>query len=300
MQSLGNPEISGNSNHSRRNHAKGEHFPVYFSQFYNHHPLNLMKNKLLYGLAALVMGTALQAQDESAVQKEIEKTREVISQYVKTRQEIARVKNEWKAYQELTQRRINLYEQEIRQLNETIQTAEEQTTQAEREIAGIKEEIAVLESANKIVADALPPLEDKMRELNQYFPKPLKDKVRNLVQQLGKSRQASDRMAIVIGILNEVDKFNAEFNFDTSEKKLPDGETRLVDVIYLGLSIAYYADKDGQVGGIGVPAEGDWEWSERNDLAPAIRDAILYYNGDIKPAVLVDLPIEIQNLTIGN
>lgn len=261
-----------------------------------------MKKKLLYGLVALLAGATLHAQDtnQEEVQKEIEKTREVISKYVKTRQEIARVKNEWKAYQELTQRRVDLYEREIRQLSDTIQQAEEETTQAEREISRIRDEIAVLRSANDIVAKALPEMENHLRELYQYFPKPLKTKVQRLVQQLGKGRQASDRMAIVIGILNEVDKFNAEFNFDTDEKTLPSGETVLVDVIYLGLGVAYYADKDGTVGGIGIPAEGEWNWTERNDLAPAIRDAVLYYNGDIKPAMLVELPVEIQNVTIGN
>lgn len=259
-----------------------------------------MNKSLLTGLAALVLAVPMQAQDEQAIRMEIEKTREVIAQYVKTRQEIARVKNEWKSYQELSERRIDLYEREIRQLSETISAAEEQTTQAEREIAKIRDEISVLRGANDIVGKALPSMEDKVRELYQYFPAPLKTKVQRLVQQLGKSRQASDRMAIVIGVLNEVDKFNAEFNFDTQEKTLPSGETRLVDVIYVGLSVAYYADKEGSVGGIGVPAEGGWSWTEDNGLAPAIRDAVLYYNDEIKPAMLVELPVEVQDLTIGN
>ena len=259
-----------------------------------------MNKKILYGLAALLAGATLQAQDEAAVQKEIAKAREVISKYVETRQEIARVKNEWRAYQELTQRRINLYEQEVRQLRELIQNAEEQTTQAEREIAGIKEQIAVLRQANNIVLQALPAFEDKLRELYTFFPKPLKTKVQSLVQQLGKPKQASDRMAILIGIMNEVDKFNAEFNFARDEKTLPSGETVVVNVIYLGLATAYYANTEGTIGGVGVPASGEWIWTERNDLAPAIRDSVLYYNGDIKPAMLVELPVEIQNLSVGN
>ncbi len=259
-----------------------------------------MNKKILYGLAALVAGSTLHAQDEAAVQKEIAKAREVIAQYVDTRQAIAKVKNEWSSYQELTERRIDLYEREIKQLRDQIQAAENETTQAERRIAAIREDIATLRSANDIVASAMPAYENQMRELYQYFPRPLKNKVQPLVQQLGKPRQASDRMALVIGILNEVDKFNAEFNFDTDEKRLPSGETKLVDVIYLGLAVAYYSDKDGKVGGVGVPAAGEWSWTERNDLAPAIRDAVLYYNGDIKPAMLVDLPVEISSVSIGN
>lgn len=264
-----------------------------------------MKKPILYGLSILFAASSLPAQDSdspssSEVQKEIERARTVISKYVDTRQEIARAKNEWQSYRELTERRINLYEMEIEQLRETIDDAEADTTQAEREIDRIKDEISVLREANDLVDEALPDMEDKLRELNQYFPKPLKSKVQRMVQQLGKGRQASDRMAVVIGILNEVDKFNSEFNFDTDEKTLDSGETKLVDVIYLGLAVAYYADSDGTIGGVGTPAEGEWNWEERNDLAQSIRNAVLYYNGDIKPALLVDLPVDLQNLTIGN
>lgn len=260
-----------------------------------------MKRILLIGLSCCFGFSGLTAQDksEAAVIKEIERAREVIAQYVGTRQTIARVKNEWEAYRELTQRRIDLYQSEISSLEETIADAQEDTTQAEREIAAIRDEINELRSATRIVEDALPEFENKLRELNQYFPRPLKAKVQRLVQQLGKSRRVADRMAIVIGILNEVDKFNANFNFDTDEKQIG-SETKLVDVIYVGLAIGYYADREGTVGGILIPAEGEWKAEERNDLAPAIRESILYYNGDIKPALLVDLPIEIQDLTIGN
>lgn len=259
-----------------------------------------MNKKLLYGLAALAACPLLQAQDTNSVQKEIERTREIISQYVRTRQEIARVKNEWIAYQDLTERRLDLYGREVRQLSATIQAAEEETTQAEREIARIRDEIAVLRLANDVVAAALPDLEGKVMELNRYFPKPLKTRVQRLVQQLGKGRQSSDRMAIVIGIMNEVDKFNSEFNFDTDEKTLPNGETHLVDVIYLGLSIAFYADKVGDVAGVGYPAEGEWRWTEQNDLSTPVRQMVMYYRGDIKPAEMVNLPIEIQDFKIGN
>ncbi|MGA1204417.1 MAG: DUF3450 family protein [Opitutales bacterium] len=259
-----------------------------------------MKNSILYGLAALVVGPSLNAQEQPAVQAEIAKARTVIEKYVETRQEIAVAKNEWKSYKELTERRIGLYEDEIAELSELIQKAEEQTTQAEREISGIRSDITDLRSANEVVASALPAFEDKVRELHQYFPTPLKDKVQSLIPQLGKGRQASDRLALVIGILNEVDKFNSDYTVDTFEKKLPDGTTKLVDVVYLGLAVAYYADSEGKVGGIGVPAEGNWIWTDRNELAPAIREAVMYYNGDIKPAMLVNLPVEIQNLKIGN
>ena len=251
-------------------------------------------------MAALIAGTTLQAQNQAAVQKEIELAREVIESYVETRQKIAKEENEWRSYQELTQRRIDLYQDEIAQLEDTIKEAEEQTTAAERKIAEVRSEIQVLRSATEIVSSSLPSLEQKVRELYAYFPAPLRDKVTNLVQQLGnKTLQTSDRMALVIGVLNEVDKFNSGFTHVTDEMKLGN-ETKLVDVLYLGLAVAYYADKDGQIGGRLVPAEKQWQWERNNELAPLVHQAILYYTNEVKPAMMVDLPIEIKNLTIGN
>ena len=259
-----------------------------------------MNSKILYGMAALIAGTTLHAQDQAAVQKEIEQARQVIESYVQTRQKIAKEQNEWESYQELTQRRIDLYKDEIADLEATISEAEEQTTSAERRIAGIRADIQVLRSATEIVSSSLPRLEQKVRELYAYFPTPLKDKVTNLVQQLGnKSLQTSDRMALVIGVLNEVDKFNSGFTHVTDEMRLGNN-TKLVDVIYLGLAIAYYADKDGKIGGMLVPAEKDWQWVQKDELAPLVHQAILYYTNEVKPAMMVDLPIEIKNLTIGN
>lgn len=259
-----------------------------------------MNSKILYGMAALIAGTSLQAQDQVAVQKEIELAREVIESYVETRQKIAKEESEWASYQELTERRISLYNDEVTDLEVIIKEAEEQTTSAEREIAGIRSDIRVLRSATQVVTDSLPALEQKVRELYAYFPSPLKDKVTPIVQKLGtKNMPTSDRMALIIGVLNEVDKFNTDFTHITDEIKIGN-ETKLVDVLYLGVAVAYYADKEGKIGGMLVPAEKEWQMVEKDELAPAVHQAILYYTNEIKPAMMVDLPIEIKDLKIGN
>jgi transposase-like protein len=261
-----------------------------------------MKTSLLNGLAALFVAlpAVAFAQATATVQSaEIALAREVIQQYVQTRQNIARIKNEWEAYQELTWRRIDLYEREIEQLRADIARGEEATTQAEREISRIRADIATMRQANSIVMQALPAIEDRLRELAQFFPPPLKGKLQRFVLQLGKGRQASDRMAVVIGILNEVDKFNTEYTYVTEDRRMPTGETKVVDVIYLGLAVGYYADRDGTTGGVLTPAAPDWAVSERLDLAPAIRDAVRFHRNEIKPAQLVDLPVEVQNVQLG-
>jgi hypothetical protein len=260
-----------------------------------------MKNPLLLVFTSLLIAapTWAPAQADVEVMKQIEATKSVISEYVTVRRDIARVQSDWQSYQESANRRIDLYEREVARLREQIERAEADTTQAEREIARVRAEIATLRSANDIILRALPPIEDRVRELNQYFPKPLKTKIDRLMPQLGKGRQASDRMAIVIGILNEVDKFNSEFTYATEDKRLPNGEIRIVDVIYMGLAIGYYADKEGTIGGTLTPAAGGWTTNENTAIAAAVRDAVRFYNNDVKPAELVNLPFAIQSIKIG-
>jgi len=261
-----------------------------------------MNKRTLTGACALLIlgGIGLNAQKEDkAFRKEIAEAREVIAQYVDTKQEIAKAKNQWESYQELTERRISLYEQEIADLRETIESAEQETTQAEKKIAEVKADINRIKAATRIVEDALPGFEDKLRELATYFPDPLKNKLAPTISKLGKSRTVADRLAVVIGILNEVDKFNSEFFLDSVDRTLDSGTRIQVDVLYLGLAGGYYANADGTFGGVISPAQGEWEWTEKDDLALNIRKAIQYYSGDIKPALLVELPFDIVGIETG-
>ncbi len=157
-----------------------------------------------------------------------------------------------------------------------------------------------MREANAIVNDAMPAFEDRMREIAEYFPPPLRSKVSRVLGQLGRSRQASERMAVLAGIMNEVDQFNSEFTMDTDEVRSESGDALLVDVLYIGMAIGYYADRDGTIGGVLRPAAGGWERDQQNDLAPAIRRAMDYYSGNIRPANLVNLPFEIRDADIGS
>jgi len=257
-----------------------------------------MKRTILYGLAIAAMGAApVHAQSQ---QEQIDLTKAKIEQYVELRQKIAKESNEWRAYQEMTERRIKLYEAEKAKLQEQIASAQAETTSAEVKIASVKAEIEALRNATRVVDAALPDLELRIRELSQYFPRPLSDKVRSLLPQIGKSRRAADRMVVLIGVMNEVDKFNSDFTSDVDERVLPNGDRINVDVVYLGMAVAYAADESGENGWIGKPAAGGWIWTEAPAEAGDIRRAIDYYQGKNKPAVLVGLPAEVVDITAQN
>jgi hypothetical protein len=66
-----------------------------------------------------------------------------------------------------------------------------------------------------------------------------------------------------------------------------------VDVIYLGLGIAYFVDAAGEVAGMGSPGAGGWQWKLQPELGPKVRDAIAIYRSQ-KAAEFLGLPAVIQ------
>lgn len=254
-----------------------------------------MKKAILTRLAILGVSSlcAMPAIGQST-QERIDATKDAVSDYVFLRQQIAEAKNEWRVYQDVAQRRIDFFTQEIERLEEEIAESEKTRSSAETVIAEKRSTISSLEAANNVVLSAMPDLEARVAALSEFFPRPLKDKVSPLLNQLGKPRQAAQRMAIVIGILNEVDKFNSEWSGGSEQVG-----NSFVDTIYMGLAGGFYANKDGTSGGYLIPAQGGWEKVEDNSIAPQVARAVKFFNKEVKPAELVPLPLEARNIDTG-
>lgn len=253
-----------------------------------------MKKTTRFGLCVMALGaSALVAQNTPNVAQEITDTRDSISTYVGVRQDIARDSNAWQAEKEIIENRIALFEQEKADLEKSIASATDKASSAQKVIADKQSEINRLTSAADVVKNRMPDYEAKLTEIIPLLPKPLRDKIAPLTRNLGRGN-TSARMAVVIGILNEMERFNSQLTFDTETKDLGDGRNTSVDVMYLGLAQAYYVDQAGTIAGVGVPAAGGWQWTENNELAPKLLMAIKYYKGDVTPAEFVELPITVK------
>ena len=97
----------------------------------------------------------------------------------------------------------------------------------------------------------------------------------------------------MIGILNEVNKFNGDISVSNEIRELPGGVRAEVRTLYLGLSQGFYVTADGAGAGVGLPAEAGWEWTPQNELASEITRAIAILQNNEIPAY-VPLPVKIQ------
>ena len=143
-------------------------------------------------------------------------------------------------------------------------------------------------------------LEERVRALLPRLPPPLRDRVKPLSQRLPDPEKSteiklslSERFQNIVGILNEVNKFDREITTTSEIRSLPDGSSAEATALYFGIGQAYYASNTGNVAGTGTSSEKGWIWRPANDAAGRIAEAIAILKNE-KVAAFVQLPVDIQ------
>jgi hypothetical protein len=257
-----------------------------------------MYRTVLLVAAASVSAGAATAQTDSAADEVLGSTRSAVEKWVETQQIISKEKKDWQLGKEVLEQRISLIENEITSLEEKTAETRKAIGEADakrRELASRNEQ---LKTAAASLYDRIGPLEQKTRELLATLPEPLQERVAPLSQRMPDDPEntevsLSERFQNVIGILNEVNKFNRDITVTNELRELPDGSMAEVTVVYLGLGQAYYVTSGGDGAGVGRPAADGWEWTAANHLAPEIFQTVEILK-NAEPPAFVPLPVEIR------
>jgi hypothetical protein len=145
--------------------------------------------------------------------------------------------------------------------------------------------------------EAVTAMEAQVRTLVKRMPEPVANKLAPLLQRIPadpKNTRVSvaERFQNVLGILGEANKANSEITVSYEIRKLADGSSSEVQVIYLGLAQAYFISPRGEAG-IGRPGEDGWVWQPAPKSADAILRALEIIQGKQSPE-FVPLPITIK------
>ncbi len=257
----------------------------------------LMRNMVFLafavGFVSLVPLGSVQADSEK-----IEQTRTTLEKWVETQRIISEEKRDFKLAKEMLNERIDLVKREIESLEEKIGQAEDSIAEADKKRMELIEENDKLKAASASLVDTMVALEKRIKELLVRLPDPIRDRVKPLSQRLpdGKTETKlnnSERFQNMVGILNEVDKFNREITATSELRDLENGSSMEVAAMYIGIGQAYYVNNNGDVAGIGTSGDEGWIWSPNNDVASQISLSLGIFNNE-KPASFVPLPVEIR------
>ena len=258
------------------------------------------KSKLLAAplLATGVFLLSSNAMPEDGVGELVDNARAALEKWVETRHIISKEKRDWALGKEMLDDRIELTQQGIDDLRDKIEDAEASIAEADEKREELLTENEKFKEASMALAGSIGGLEERTKDLLKRLPDPIRDRVKALSQQLPANPDEtelslSQRFMHLVGILNEVNKFNREITMTSEVRDLQDGTTAEVTALYIGIGQAYYATSKGDAAGVGTASPEGWTWTPANDAADEVAAAIAILK-DEQVADFVLLPVRID------
>lgn len=250
-------------------------------------------------LCCLVPFDTLAAQQGTAVDA-VATTRATLEQWVATRSLVSKEARDWQLKKEAVTSRMDVIKREIVALQKRTAEAEANLATAEQKRRELLAESDALAATATSLEQRVVGLEQRLVGLLPRLPQPLRDKVAPLTQRIPAKDAAvpptlslGDRYAAVVGVLNEVHKWNREITVTSEVRQQPDGSAVEVAVLYAGLGQAWYVSANGKVAGSGSATADGWVWRVANETAPQVQRAIAVWKNE-QPAAFVGLPVTVQ------
>jgi len=229
----------------------------------------------------------------------IEATRETLTKWVETKQLISKEKSEWASGKDILEDRVRLAEAETTTVRDKLKEISAAVAEAQKkrdELAAQNDKLKATAEKSKAMVIAA---EKKLRPLLPQLPEPLREKLKPIIARFPEDSEKStasmaERLQNVLGILDQASAFNSTVASVKELRTFPDGTRAEVTTVYLGLSQAYYTNREGTLAGIGHPGPDGWVWKPDNANGKKILLAVHILEGKEKGATFIDLPVKIQ------
>ena len=248
-------------------------------------------------LLELVLGACLSTLYLNA-QTNLESTRNVLDQWVQTKQIISKEQSDWRLEESILTDTQKLLSSELKRLDASLKELKNSATAADEDrsqLTAKKEEIA---EASAVVEGSIQELEVQMKRIIKTLPTPLVEKIKPLIRRLPEDStntklSLGERVQNIVGILSQADKFNSTITQTSESRELDSGKIVEVRTLYWGLAIAYYVDASGAYAGIGHPGKDGWEWPQIEGSGAQIKKLLDVYEGS-EEIQFVEVPARIN------
>lgn len=234
----------------------------------------------------------------SAAESPVGDTRATLEKWVETRQLVSKTRSDWQTDKETLEQTVQLYERELKAIDEQMAKVSTNNTQVAKEM----QEASSLQKMSQESLDRTRQFatgfEAQVQKLAPQLPAPLQDILKPLLARLpaepANTRMlAAERMQVLVGVLNELDKFNNAVNVFNEKRKNAKGDEMAVQTLYVGLGAAYFVNEAGDFAGTGAPGANGWEWNVKNEIAPTVQEAVKIYRNE-RAAHFLALPAAIR------
>ncbi len=252
----------------------------------------------LLSAGVLNIACAALAAADAAEKRDIEGTRAVLEKWVETRQIISQEKRDFELAKQMLGERIELVRREIESLRGKVADAEASVAEMDKKRTEMAVDNDKLKAASASLNAVIAALENRTRQLLVRLPDPIRERIKPLSQRLpddpnDTKQSIAVRFQNIVGILNEINKFNRDITVTSEVRTLSDGSAVEVTALYIGIGQGYYVGANNTVAGVGTAAADGWVWKPDNAAAPAIAEAVAILKNE-KVAAFVHLPLDLQ------
>lgn len=229
------------------------------------------------------------AQEDNSLDAAMVQTK--LQEWIKTEQLISREQSEWEAGKATLQDLNQIRSEETKQLREFGEAAKLRVSEIAEKRASFAGEKEELRQWRKELSSFVSEWEKKLKPLVSRFPPPLEEKIEPSLKRFKNPEPdvpLQNRVRDILLITQAAVSFDGTITVDSDLREI-EGETREVQVLYLGLNRAWYATTTGSFAGHGQPTAEGWKWTEDNRLAATVREAIDIQRRAAPPA-MVTLP----------
>lgn len=230
--------------------------------------------------------------EQPDVDAQVVELRETISKIVEVKTQASLERNDWEGRKAEMAELLNLHRRELELLGEEL---EKGGTSAEGYDAKKREaeaELETLKVARQAASEAVVRNKGRMLALAKLFPEPLAKEAeveRITLESWENGDEARDGLQAILGMVTKAEQFNRRITRSKEERG-----GREVEVLYLGLACAYYADRSGNAG-MGEPGKDGWEWTSKPELNGEVVKAFDELDKK-RPPELVELPVKIKEV----
>ncbi len=237
-----------------------------------------------------IAGVFLLSVTRAAEESEVAELREVISKEVDVRVQASAEAADWEARKaemaallELHRRELELLDEELDKAGQSAGGFDERKREAEARVAELRE-------ARRVAAEAVVANKQRALGLAARFPAPLVDASEADRLRLAEWKPGDEPrggLQAILGLVTAAEQFNRRVTRSVEERG-----GREVEVVYLGLAAAYYADRNGAAG-VGRPGADGWVWEEKGEIHGAVTEVLAQLDKK-RPPEVVRLPVRID------
>jgi hypothetical protein len=246
----------------------------------------------LRALTALLLCALLVPAWGASPLDDVQKT---VTEWVRVRAETARIEGDWTWQQMLMQSTLQALQERTRQLEAQRAELEARTAEERRDTADLMARRQEMKDAQAQADDHLRLLGERLVQMRAWLPPRLSAALELPYRSLAKpDADISERMRYAMLILNRCAQFNRTVSVDEEMVTAANGEKRLMEVVYWGLSHGYALDRTSNEAYLGAPSESAWAWTTLPDMAPQVAQLINASLDKAEPTFVI-LPAQVSH-----